>query len=323
MTIKFVLSLSYYLAEECFKNEIIESSKFYFKTNEHTFILDKSEDTEEKYDLIELDCTNNFTKVKEQIKKRNNYFTFWYYGEGMTNQLNNWKLILDSGVKIYTSTWEPELVNHSNYVYDLGLSFHYFNFCNGSCYIDKNDIDRIQYPKKYKVGLYGLSKWKENSQTIRNWRNEYVDYFSNKSDVRVLRYERPSIFELSQTMRNQHFSTPYDFRLCEYFLTAETHFNYNNNLPYFTSEKILKSAWLEMFGINTMLITSPNHLKDLHDIGFVFSNSKFVKDYTTESIMNSLFECYETSNIIETNNLPIIIKILSENIFKKHNILWM
>lgn len=322
MVVKFVLDLSYFLAEECFKDEIIESSKYSFKTKEHTFILNKSENDINQYDLIELNCTD-FSKVKKQIlNSNNNYFTFWYYGEGMTNELNNWKFILDSGIKVYTSTWEPELISHPNYVYDLTLSFHYFNFCNGSCYIDRNDIERIHYPKKYKVGLYGLSKWKENSQTIRNWRNQYVDYFSNKNDVKVLRYERPSIFELSQTLRNQHFSAPFDFKSCNYFLTAETHFNYKNDLPYFTTEKVLKSAWLEIFNINTLLITSPMHMKDLHDIGFRFSNSKFIKEYNTESIMNSLFECYETSDIIETNNLPVLNTILSQNLFNKHNILW-
>ena len=126
MVVKFVLDLSYFLAEECFKNEIIESSKYSFKTKEHTFILNKSEDDINEYDLIELDCTN-FSKARKQISNsNNNYFTFWYYGEGMTNELNNWKFILDSDIKVYTSTWEPELVNHPNYVYDLTLSFHYF-----------------------------------------------------------------------------------------------------------------------------------------------------------------------------------------------------
>jgi hypothetical protein len=322
MVIKFVLNTSYYLAEESFKDEIIESSKFYFKTKEHTFIFQNGSDTDSDY--IELDFTyiSNIVRNADNLDKTKKYFGFWYYGEGMTNELKNWKAILDLGIKVYTSTWEPELLSHPNYVYDISFSFHYFNFINGSCYIERTDVEKISYPKKYKVGLYGISKWKENSKTIRNWRNQYVEYFENKSDTKTIRYARPSIFELSQSLRNQHFSAPFDFRYCSYFLTAETHFNLNNHLPYFTSEKVLKSAWLELFDINTMLITSPLHMKDLHDAGFVFANSKFIKEYTSESIMNSLFECYETSEIIQTNNLSIVDKILSENVFNKHNILW-
>jgi hypothetical protein len=321
MVIKFVLNTSHFLAEESFKDEIVESSKFYFKTKEHTFILNGNDN---ESDFIELNFTNLSTIIKnaDSLDKNKKYFGFWYYGEGMTNELKNWKTILDMGIKVYTSTWEPELINHPNYIYDISFSFHYFNICNGSCYIDRNDIERISYSKKYKIGLYGISKWKQDSKTIRNWRNQYVEYFENKLDTKILRYERPSVFELSQTLRNQHFSAPFDFMHCNYFLTAETHFNYKNDLPYFTTEKILKGAWLELFDINSMLITSPMHMKDLHDAGFKFANSKYITEYTSESIMNSLFECYESDEITNTNNLEVVNKILSENIFNKHNILW-
>jgi hypothetical protein len=114
---------------------------------------------------------------------------------------------------------------------------------------------------------------------------------------------------------------PFDFKDCNYFLTAETHFNLKDTFPYFTTEKILKGAWLEVFDINMMLITSPMHMKDLHDAGFWFANSKYITEYTPECILNSLYSCYESDEIVQTNNLEVVDKILSENIFKKHNIL--
>jgi hypothetical protein len=75
--------------------------------------------------------------------------------------------------------------------------------------------------------------------------------------------------------------------------------------PYFTTEKILKSAYMELFGVNGMLVTSPAHFLDLHEVGFEFANSRFIKEYTGEGVLNSLYECYNTDEIIETNNLKV------------------
>jgi hypothetical protein len=55
-------------------------------------------------------------------------------------------------------------------------------------------------------------------------------------------------------------------------------------------------------------------------VGFEFANSRFIKEYTGEGVLNSLYECYNTDEIIETNNLKVLDNIFSENIFKKHNI---
>lgn len=336
MVVKLVLELSYFLAEECYKNDIIESKvsngKYSFSTAEHTFHFDKSEDAfhTDGYDFIEVDFTgallwesskDDINRLWSKLDKTKQFFAFWHYGEGMSNQNDNWKTLLDLGIKVYTSTWSPELHTHPNLIYDLAFSFHYFNFYNGSCYTDRTDRSRMIYPKKYKVGLYGLSKWKQTSQTIRNWRNEYISYFESKSDTKPISYSKPSLFELSQFMRNQHFSMPFDFKDCNYFITAESHFNQKNVFPYFTSEKVLKGAWLEVFDINMMVITSPMHMKDLHDAGFWFANSKYITEYTPECILESLYKCYESDEIIQTNNLEVVDRILSENIFEKHNIL--
>lgn len=77
---------------------------------------------------------------------------------------------------------------------------------------------------------------------------------------------------------------------------------------------------MELFGVNGMLVTSPAHFLDLHEVGFEFANSRFIKEYTGEGVLNSLYECYNTDEIIETNNLKVLDNIFSENIFKKHNI---
>ncbi len=337
MKVRFCNQLSYFIAEESYKDDIIFNKimpgRYEFSTAEHTFIYDDREDKlyTNGYDVVEIDFASYFTFNSEKNDVTNfwnnldhskKYFVLWYFGEGMSHAIDTFKTLMDNGVKIYTSTWEPDLIAHPNYVYDLGFSLQYFNFYNGSCYSDRKNVERVTFDKKYKVGLYGLSKWKEtDTSTIRNWRNDYIDYFKSKSDTKLISYERPSIFELSQFMRNQHFSLAFDFGNCNYFLTAETHFNQNNALPYFTTEKLLKSAWMELFDVNSMLITSPMHMKDLHEAGFWFANSKFIKEYTSEQVMNSLHECYETNEIIETNNFEVMCKILSENLFEKHKII--
>lgn len=337
MIVKFCSKLSYFIAEECYKDSIqtntIRPGFYEFTTKQHTFRYDGSEDAfyTNGYDVIEIDFTSalmhgsnkddilNLWKKLDHSKK---YFSLWYFGEGMSQASDNFKILMDVGVKLYTSTWEPRLCEHPNYIYDVGLSFHYFHFYNGSCYTDRENVERITFDKKYKVGLYGLSKWKENDgSTKRGWRYDYINYFSSKPDAKLISYERPSIFELSQFMRNQHFSLAFDFGNCNYFLTAETHFNTKESYPYFTTEKILKAAWMELFDVNTMLITSPLHMKDLHEVGFQFANSKFIKEYTNEEITNSLHECYETKEIFKTNNFEVMSKILSENIFEKHKII--
>lgn len=337
MRVKLSAQLSYFIAEESYKDCIIDNkvtpSHYEFSTKEHTFVYSNQSNPydDNDYDIIELDVASNiphgankdvvidFCNKLDPSKK---YFILWYFGEGMSNLPENFKILMDSGVKIYTSTWEPKLCSHPNYIYDLGLSFHYFHFYNGSCYTDRYNVQRVTFDKKYKVGLYGLSKWKENdSSTRRGWRYEYINYFKQKPNTKLIAYERPSIFELSQFMRNQHFSLAFDFGNCNYFLTAETHFNDKDYYPYFTTEKILKAAWMELFDVNSMLITSPLHMKDLHEAGFRFANSKFIKEYTNEEVINSLYECYETDEIIRTNNFEVMSKILSENIFEKHNII--
>jgi len=337
MIVKFCRQLSYFIAEECYKNEIISNeitpTRYEFSTKEHTFIYDGKEDVYDTtgYDVIELDFTSallfesklsDVSSMWNRLDHSKKYFALWYFGEGMTQSSDNFRMMMDNGVKLYTSTWEPTLLDHPNYIYDLGFSLHYFHFYNGSCYTDRHNVERIKFDKKYKVGLYGLSKWKErDGSAFRNWRYEYISYFNGKPNNKIISYERPGIFELSQFMRNQHFSLPFDFGNCNYLLTAESHFNKQNHLPYFTSEKILKAAWMELFDVNSMLISSPMHIKDLHEAGFWFANSKFIKEYTSEAVMNSLFECYETNEIIETNNFEVMSGILSENLFEKHKII--
>jgi hypothetical protein len=337
MVIKCASKLSYFIIEGCYSSQIIATnitpSHFEFSTKEHTFIFDGKEPIHksEGYDVIELDFAEvlQFTSTKDgiatmwsKLDHSKKYFLVWHFGEGMTQAANNFRFLMDNGVKLYTSTWEPMLKDHPNYIYDLAFSLHYFNYYNGACYTDRTDKERIHFDKKYKVGLYGLTKWKErDGSAFRNWRYDYIEFFENKSDTKILSYERPSIFELSQYMRNQHFSAPFDFRNCNYFLTAESHFNAKDGLPYFTSEKILKSAWLELFDINAILITSPEHMKDLHDRGFWFANSKFIKEYTQKGILDSVYECYESNEIIQTNNFDVMDGILSENLFEKYNII--
>ena len=336
MIVKIRLKLTFFILEECYKNQIIESevkpNYWWFKTDKHTFIY-KDNDNEYNtngYDLIEIDFTGSLLwgSTKEDILNKwtkfdstKQYFAFWGYGEGISSSIDNFKLLLDLGVKVLSSTWEQSVISHPNYIYDLGFSLHYFNFYNGSCYTDRTNSAKSYYDKKHKVGMYGLSPWKKNGATNRDWRNEYLSYFDNRDNVKMVAYSRPSMFELSQFQRNQHFSMPFDFRDCSYFLTAESHFNKQNHFPYFTSEKLLKGTWLELFDINFMMITSPMHMKDLHDNGFWFANSKFITDYTAENVLNSIFECYETNEIIETSNLKNLDRILSENLFEKHNIL--
>jgi hypothetical protein len=336
MIIKFTTQIGYFLAEESYKDEIIESTfkgtRYTFKTNEHTFVFDSSESKLKTngYDIIELDLANvlQFHSANEEVlgvwsklDHSKKYFILWHYGEGMFDVNNNWKIVLDLGIKVYTSTYMPELANHPNYVYDMVLSFHYFNFLIGSCHIDRTYSDRVTYPKKYKIGYYGLSSWKQDRENIRNWRYDYIDYFDSKSDSISFSYPREALYKLSIGLKNPHFSTPFDFRECNYFITSETHFNFQPNLPYFTSEKILKGAWMELLDINMMMITSPEHMKDLHDAGFWFANSKFIKEYTNKAIIDSLIECYDSNEIIQTNNLAVIDKMLSVNVFKKHNII--
>ncbi len=337
MKVRFCNQLSYFIAEESYKDSItfnkVVPGRYEFSTVEHTFIYDGKYDMfyTEGFDVIEIDFTsalmheskeNDILSLWNKLDHSKKYFALWYFGEGMSQASNNFKVLMDKGVKLYSSTWEPNLMDHPNFIYDLAFSLQYFHFYNGSCYTDRENTKKVNFDKRYKVGLYGLSKWKENDgSTNRTWRNEYVDYFKSKSDTKVISYQRPSIFELSQYMRNQHFSFPFDFGECSYFLTAETHFNNRNELPYFTTEKILKSSWLELFGVSTMLITSPMHMKDLHEAGFWFANSKFIKEYTNEQVMNSLHECYETNEIIETNNFELMGKILSQNLFEKHKII--
>lgn len=336
MVIKFTTEIGYFLAEECYKDEIIHSTitpnKYLSNTDEHTFIFQPYEDklNTAGYDMVELDFTEvlHYESTNEDVLRLWNkldhskkYFMFWHYGEGMHNVSKNWELMLDLGIKIYTSTYLPELASHPNLVYDMVFSFHYFNFLMGSCHIDRSYTDRVTYPKKYKVGYYGLSSWKQDSQNIRDWRYRYITEFNSKSDTKTFGYPTAGMYKLSSSFKNPHFAAPFDFRECSYFITAETHFNQQPNLPYFTSEKILKGAWLELFDVNMMLITSPDHMKELHEAGFWFANSKFITEYTNECIINSLFECYNLNYIIETNNLAVIDKMLSVNLFKKYNII--
>lgn len=203
----------------------------------------------------------------------------------------------------------------------MRFSLFYFDVVNGSFYINSSQRDRVEYPKRYKVGLYGLSSWKErDGSNVRTWRHEYVDWFKSKPDTYVSSYKTPSEYQISQYRRNQHFATAFDFYNCKYFLTAETHFGVMWNLPIFHYGKNIK---IGIYGIiwckrNVSYITF--HFLDLHEVGFEFANSRFIKEYTGEGVLNSLYECYNTDEIIETNNLKVLDSIFSENIFKKHNI---
>lgn len=344
MVIKFNSECGYFVADKCFSKEdytdaFADGKDFRFKSNGDTFVFklngakDQLNDIE-RYDVIELDivelCTYHTTfddvdRFLEKLNPSKKYFVMWAYGEGLNNGHHGVKVyekLLDYGIKIYSSTYDSQLINHPNFVYDLRFSLFYFDVVNGSFYINSSQRDRVEYPKRYKVGLYGLSSWKErDGSNLRTWRYEYVDWFKSKPDTYVSSYKTPSEYQISQYRRNQHFATAFDFYNCKYFLTAETHFGVlPGTFPYFTTEKILKLAYMELFGVNGMLVTSPAHFLDLHEAGFQFANSRFIKEYTGEGVLNSLYECYNTDEIIETNNLKVLDSIFSENIFKKHNI---
>ena len=168
MVVKLARKLSYFIAEECYKNQIISNkvnpNHYEFSTNQHTFVCDENNVSSTNYDVIELDFASirNIKDYYSKLDKSKKYFVLWYYGEGMTPYSDDFKFLMDNGIKIYSSTFEPELIGHQNFVYDIAFSFHYFHFYNGSCYIDRENSERVDYPKKYKVGLYGLSKESRN-----------------------------------------------------------------------------------------------------------------------------------------------------------------
>jgi hypothetical protein len=320
VVIQFCNEITAHIFEQFYRNVTYTDIEFFVSKELHS-----------KSDIVEIDLSSKIEPLRHEyevidyinrLDKSKKYFGLWYYGEGLTPKNKFWKILLDNNIPIYSSTYEPELILHRNFHYDLAWSFHYFNIVIGCCYIDRTNLEKINYKKKYKIGLYGLSKWKQNKNTNRNWRTEYINWFKDKKDCYTVSYQSPYEFQLSQKYRNQHFSTAFDFRNCNYFLTSETHFGVMpNTFPYFTTEKILKAVFMELFDINTLLITSPAHYIDLHDYGFNFSNSKFIKEYTSEGIINSLYDTYNSEKIIETNNLKLMDKILSENIFKKHGII--
>lgn len=320
MVIEFTNQISYYIFAEHYKD-----------SSDIEFYLYDGHSPRKNPDVVEI-CLSTVIEPMPNAKavsdfvntldKSIRYFGLWHYGEGMTPRNQNWKALLEAGIPIYSSTYEPELLKYENFYYDFTWSFHYFNILAGYCYVESHNLERVKTDKKYKVGFYGVTKWKETKFTKRTWRNEYIDWFSEKSDVYVSMYQSKYYFGLSERFRNQTVATAYDFRHCKYFLTPETHFGVmpNSHLPYFTSEKIMKAAFMELFDVNTICITSPAHLIELHNYGFKFANSKFIKNYTPEEVLNSAFEVYNTDEIIETNNIELINKIRSENIFKKYNI---
>lgn len=347
MVIKLALEFTYFIAEGCFKDEIIETDSlnnglWWFKTKDHTFIYDRNSNRndDDKYDIIELnifelllqDSNNSFSYLDnffENLNPSKKYFVFWYFGEAMHSTNKIWERLMQSGVSVYSSTWIKEFLEFSNYNYSMDFSIHYFNYFNGLCYIHYDNLIKDTFRKDYKVGMYGVTSSKLKNED-RYWRNGYIDFFSTKQDALILSYKTQGMFQLSQLYRNQHLALPFDFANCNYFITAETHFNRRNenpmaplffDLPYFTSEKIMKGAFMEIFNTNTILITSPMHIKELHEAGFWFSNSKYITEYTPECVMESIFECYNSNEIIPTNNFEVIKKILNKNLFKEYNIL--
>jgi hypothetical protein len=345
MVIKFNSECGYFIADKCYRNDdytdaFADGRVFKFKSNGDSFIFKLNGATEQlndidEYDVIELDitqlCTYNATlddidRFLERLNPSKKYFVMWAYGEGLNNGHHGcalWEKLMDYGIKIYSSTYDSQLIKHPNFIYDFRFSLFYFDTVNGSCYISTENRDRVKYPKKYKVGLYGLSSWKErDGSVLRTWRYQYIDWFKSKPDTFVSSYKTPSEYQVSQYRRNQHFSTAFDFYNCKYFLTSETHFGVMpGTFPYFTTEKVLKSAYMELFDVSTMLVSSPAHFLDLHEAGFKFANSRFIKEYTADGVLNSLYECYDTDEIIETNNLKVLDSIFAENIYKKHNII--
>lgn len=347
MVIKFNSESGYFVADRCYqKSNYVDLGSngriFKFKSNDNTFVFDMLHNTDETqlsniepYDVIELDITrlchyhstfDDIDRFLEKLNPSKKYFVMWSFGEGLNNGHHGvalWERLMDFGIKIYSSTYDSQLIKHRNFIYDLRFSLFYFHVVNGSFYVNADERDRVSYPKKYKVGLYGLSPWKEkDGSVLRTWRHEYINWFKQKPDTKVISYKTPSEYQISQYKRNQHFATAFDFYNCKYFLTSETHFGVMpGTFPYFTTEKIIKSAYMELFDVNTMLVSSPAHFIDLHKAGFEFANSRFIKEYTPEGVLNSLYECYNTDSIIETNNLKVLDDILSENIFEKYNII--
>jgi hypothetical protein len=345
MRVKLRKEFSFFIAETCFKAEIIESNlyngRWYFKTNDHFFVYDRNDNlNDDEFDIIELnifellsyDANNSFSKIEDFFEKLDNskkYFQFWYYGEAMHSNNRIWERLMEVGVDIYSSTWIKEFVKYPTYHYSMDFAFHYFNHFNGLCYVYTDNLVRGNFRKDYKVGMYGVTSSKLENED-RHWRNNYIDYFASKNDSLILSYKTKGLFQLSQLYRNQHFALPFDFANANYFITAETHFNSRHSdplapkffdLPYFTSEKIMKAAFMEIFNTNTILITSPMHIKELHENGFVFANSKFITEYTPECVMDSIFECYNSTEIIETNNLELVKKILNKNLFIDYKII--
>ena len=346
MVIKFNTEAGYFVADRSYQNSdysepFSDGRIFRFKSDGDTFVFNLGHNTDESqlnniepYDVIELDITrvchyhatfDDIDRFLEKLNPSKKYFVMWAYGEGLNNGHHGvalWERLMDFGVKIYSSTYDSQLIKHPNFIYDIRFSLFYFHVVNGSFYISDVERERKSYPKKYKVGLYGLSSWKEkDGSVLRTWRYQYINWFKQKPDTLVHSYKTISQYQISQYKRNQHFPTAFDFYNCKYFLTSETHFGVMpGTFPYFTTEKLIKSAYMELFDVNTMLVTSPAHFLDLHEAGFEFANSRFIKEYTGDGVLNSLYECYNTDEIIETNNLKVLDGIFSENLYKKHNI---
>ena len=137
MVIKFNSEAGFFLAERAYKNSIIESNSngtiFEFKTIDKEFYFNLAHTNDDiqlldisKFDVIELDITrlchyhatlsdiDNYLKKLDPSKK---YFVMWAFGEGLNNGHHGatlWEKLMDFGVKIYSSTYDSQLIKHKN-----------------------------------------------------------------------------------------------------------------------------------------------------------------------------------------------------------------
>lgn len=93
MIIKFTTELGYFLADACYRDEIIDSTityhRYTFSTNEHTFVYDANEDKfkTDGYDVVEVDfadalhyesTNDDVIRLWNKLDHSKKYFMLWH-----------------------------------------------------------------------------------------------------------------------------------------------------------------------------------------------------------------------------------------------------